>query len=353
MLKRVNEILIGKDIARTGALADAATMKTIQENILEGEVVVLDKNLKVAAIAVTYALSDVLYIAEGTGIVKNYYDEPGTALVAREIILSSAIDGAKVTQYLGGDYSAKVEKIATIGAITSVVAGTEYVLRIVYKDIVEHPGQFEQTYRYTAVTGDASQDVFDGLRARIIKHTGRLSVKGGSRVVGSGSTTLILTGKPIPECTTALTDIDEFTLVDFEVFFNYVDSDYNWQTVVTAGLTYTLGETGNGTWELIRDVEKHAQSYRGVDNRTWFPIQTPAFRTVKDAEYGQIVIEHDTVYRSSDNQYNKETSKSTVIAIDYQSATNDYQGDNIQVRLNSWMASIPNPFAAIAVFPTT
>jgi len=354
MLKGVNEILIGKDITRTAALVDGADVKTIQENIVEGEVVVLNKDFEVAAAAITYSDSDVLYIAEGSSETFDYANEAGTAFSGRRLILSAPINGKGVKLYSGKAYSAKPEQVTTIPAISdSIVAGTEYVLRLVYKDIPEHPGQFTQTYRYVAKSGDTSTDVFDGLRKRIVKHTGRLAIsgKGGSRVTANalGQASLILTGKAIPECTTSVKDIDELTQVYFEAYLNYVDSNGFWTEVglSTAKSTVAHGR-GNGTWEVIRDVEKRAKSYRGIENRIWFPVFEPEFRTLKGAEYGQIVIEHDAEYRSSDNQYNKETSLTTVIAVANETGTN--QGVNIQTRLNAWMTSLPKSFAAIAIF---
>lgn len=344
MFTRPTSLLIGKDISRTAALVDGATMDVVEANIVEGEVVVLDKDFKVAAAAVTYAASEVLYIAEGSADTYNYTNEAGTAVTgARRILVSSPINGASVTSYLGAAYDAKSEAVITIPAISgTITAGTEYVLRLVFKDIVEHPGQFTQTYRYVAKTGDASQDIFDGLRARIAKHK-------GTRVAASGTTTLILTGKPIPEATSKVDQIDDFSMVEFDAFFNYVDSDYNWTEVpLASAITKVAADEGTGTWEKVRDLEKYVKSYRGVTNRIWFPVEQPDFRTVKSAEYGQIVIEHDAPYTTPNNQYTATTKLRTVIAIDNEGGTN--QGVNIQTRLNAWMASLPKGFTALSIF---
>ena len=153
MMTRVNKIFIGKDINRTAQLVDDAAFTVVQTNIKEGEIVVLDKNFAVLAETATYADSNVIYIAEGSSEVVTYTNEAGTSFTSRKIILSDAIDGARVVTYNGKDYAAKSEEVVTIGAISgTITAGTEYVLRIVYNDITEHPGQFTQTYR-CIVTG--------------------------------------------------------------------------------------------------------------------------------------------------------------------------------------------------------
>ena len=346
MLKRVNKIFIGKDINRTAALVDGAALGTVQGNIVEGELVALDENFKVLAATATYTNTKTIYIAEGTSETIKYNNEAGTAFTARKIIVSDPINGSLVKSYKGKVYEAKTEEIVTIGAISgTITAGTEYVLRLVYNDINEHPGQFTSTYRYVAKSGDTSQSIFDGLRKRIAKHTGKLSIGAGARITASGTTTLILTAKAIPGCTTGVNDIDELTMVNFDVYFNYVDNDYNWAEVPVASFTKTNANWGNGSWEAIRDIEKFAMAYKGINNFTIFPVIKPEFRTVKGETYDTLVIEHDIEYRSPDNQYNKQTSVTTMIACPY-TATTGLQLDTLATSLDSWFASIPGKFTA-------
>lgn len=353
MLKRVNEILIGKDIARTVALTTVVDLTVVQENIAEGEVVVLDKDFQIATAAITFDASDHIYLAEGTGEMFNYQLEDGTPKTGMKLLLSEAIHGDRVKVYDGEGYVAKAEQVTVFPAITdTIVPGTEYLIRVVYHDLYERPAPYTETYRYVAKSGDTSQEVYNGLAARVSKYTGKLSVKGGARITADVVTTpgsLILRGKVIPECTTSVNDIDEFTQVYFDAYLNYVDSDGNW-TEVGLGSAPTITEhvRGNGTWEVIRDIEKHAQSYRGVDNRTWFPILTPAMRVEKGAEYGEIVIEQDPLYRSADNQYVKSTPKTEMIAVANEAGLN--QGTTIQATLNAYFATTPKAFPAIAVF---
>lgn len=352
MITKVNKILIGKDIDRTVAVVDGADMTTLQENLVEGEIVVLDKNFNAAIGAgVTYDVTDTIFIAEGSSESFETTNPDGTTLTGRRLIISSPINGAGVTTYNGESYSAKSEAVAVIPAITdTIVAGTEYVLRIVYKgDIAAQvPGQNTETFRYIAKSGDDSDAVLDGLATRVNRRSHNEGIRRGrkSLITASFSTpNLTLTARPVLSCTTSVDDIDELVMNDFDVYLNYVDSDYLWTQVTTSGITYTGADKGVGTWELVRDIEKHAQSYEGIMNRTWFPIIKPAMRTVKGATYDIISIEHDAKFRTPDNQYNKETSLATQIALPVDAG----QATDIVATLNAWMASTPKQFAAISI----
>lgn len=355
MLRKVDKVFIGKYIERDAALVDNATITTVQSNAVEGEVVILDSNYQVmVGASATYANSKEIYIAEGSNEVFTTVNPDGTSLTGRRLILSGSIDGSRVKNYNGTSYSAKVEAAAALPAITdTIVAGTEYVLVVVFKgDLAAmHPGQSKETYRYIAKTGDASTDVYDGLVAKVNKRYKNTITRYNHNLVNAvnNAGVLEITAEEIPSCNNSVDDIDEFVQNQFVVYLNYVDSDYQWSEVTTASaITYTAGERGAGTWQLIRDVEKHAQSYQGVSNRTHFPVIKPAMRVVKSSTYDQIVIEHDTQFRTPDNQYNKETSLVEVIALEKGTGAIAPQGAEVLATLNTWMASTPDAFANIS-----
>ena len=343
MFTRPTSLLIGKDIIRTVAIVDGAALTVVEANVKEGEILVLDKNFKAAVAAITFALSDTIYIAEGSVDTYNYTNEAGTSVTgARRLIVSAPIEGKNVTSYAGKEYTAKSECVVTFPAITgTIVAGTEYVLKLVFKDMVEHPGLFTHTYRYIAKAGDSSQLVLTGLRNRIGKHS-------GARVTASGTTTLVLTGKAIPSSTSSVNSIDEFSMVQFDAILNYVDSDSN-QNNVTHGtaVTKVAAKQGSGTWEQVRDLEKATIGYRGIENRIHFPVAIPDSRVVKGGAYNLITINHDRGYTTPNNQYTATTKLCTIIAINGRLAN---QGLALQVRLNAWMASLPQGFSALSVF---
>jgi len=347
MLKRVNEILIGKDIDR-GTIAAGDSVETVMANILFGEVAVLTQDMVVFDNTTDdYSTTPTIYVVEGTDEDREYVNSiSGATIPVKRIILSSPIDGDRVRTYTKNSYVAKTEQTVSFPAITqTITSGTEFVLRVVYKDMIEHPGQYTETYRYITKIGDASVDIFDGLRKEIMKYKGTLTTKSGARVTGNvlGSATLDLTGKLIPECTGSVKNIDELSQVHFEAFLNYVDNDNQWNEVeLSAPKTYVMATRGYGSWELIRDVEKHAQSYRGVDNRIWFPIALPEIRVQKHGQYNTIVIEHQRDYKSADNQYSKETDLSTILAFEKAlGAPTTHQGTLVEADLDKWMASLP------------
>ena len=351
MIQRTNKLLIGKDISRdahlcvAGASAAAFTKTT---GIEDGEVIVLDKNLSILAAGKTIADTDTIFICQGTGDTYDYTDEEGTAVsTVRKIILSDPIEGKLVKKFTGTSYDAKSEQIDTYTLTGLVpVVGTEYFVRIVYKDMNEHPGQFTQTYRIIATDALLATFVV-AMNAKINAHSGRRV-----NCTTNTTTTLVLTGRAIPGCTTGTSDLEEFRMVEFESFLNYIDSDGNWaiNTATAPSPVRTVADYGVGTWELIRDMEKRALPYLGVHNFTMFPVQVPTVRVVKDETYDMIVIEHDKSYVSPDNQYVKQAPLTTVLAIaDNAAGPASNQAGDILAVLNPWMASCPGAFDNITI----
>jgi hypothetical protein len=337
MLNRVTSLLTGKDIDRSAGVVAGEAVVAFADGanaLASGEVVVLDKNLKVLAAGSTVADTDMIYVAQGTA---NTYDV-GSLTGVREILLSDPIEGSKVKGYRGQSYTPKTEQTSSLTLTGLVpVAGTEYIVRIIYKDITEHPGQFTHTYRYVATAADASDvDVFGAaIAAKINAHSGR---RVNATYTADVVDTLVLTGREISECTSSLNDIDKFSMVEFDVFYNYVDSDGNWQIWPSTSTTVTTvaAVQGSGNWEQVRDIEKSILSHRGVTNTIHFPVRKPDFATVVDTEYDLIVIEHDKSYQSPDNAYVKQTALTTIIAL----PSGALQTNNILGQLNPYMASV-------------
>lgn len=351
MLKRVDKILIGKDISRTAALILYKADGT--PNLADGEIVVLDKNMKILVAGSTITDTDTIYIIQGTGDTYNYADADGTAVTSvRRFITSDPIEGKLVKSWKGLSYDAKSEEtnIFTIAGFTPVV-GTEYAVRIVYKDVNEHPGQFTQTIRHVATS--ATLDTFG---AAFVAAITAADAKGKLRVTAAysaGSDTITLTAKAIPECTTALTDIDKFSQVRFDAFYYYISVAADatlgqwveWGTTSKAN-TGVVADHGVGTWEQVRDLEKSQKGHRGFTNRTSFPVREPTTYAVKSATYDLLVIEHDKSYRSSDD-WAKQAPLTTIVAIPVPS-TGTQMTDVLAV-LNTWFASCPGAFDTVAV----
>jgi hypothetical protein len=345
MINRVSSLLIGKDISRDAQVVAGAQLDTIVKStgLAAGEIVVLDKDKKVMASGATIADTDTIYIVQSYAETFDYTNVAGTAVTGnRKIKMSGPIVGAKVKNYFGKAYTAKAEQTAQVDLTGwTPVVGTEYIIRIVYKDLNEHPGRFTQTYRHVATTTTLDTEGA-ALAAKVNAHA-------GSRVTATYTTNtdvLLLTAKEIPESCTALTDIDYFRMVEFDVYFNYVTSAGVWATIPSTSttVTYSAANPGSGNWEQIRDLEKQVQPHRGITNVTHFPVIEPAMETVVDSNYDMIVIEHEVPYQSPDNQYVKDAPQTTVLAV----VDGASQMTDILAQLNPWMASCPGAFANIS-----
>lgn len=329
MIDRVNKVLIGKNISRTAS----AVLTGASQAAAEGEIFVLDKNKNILTPGATIDDTDTIYIAEIVGDTFSYVTEStGTSVTGvKKYITSDPIQGNRVKTFIGRAYTASVEQVVTIdGSTFAPVVGTEYAIRVVYTDTFERPGQVTATYRVTS-TSTSSDTLWQQFVTKINKHTNR-------RVTASGTTELVLTGRVMPfDRTDDVNAIDEYYQVTFKAFLysnNFGDST----------VTYTTRPTsGQGIWQKVRDAEKKALSYKGIMNRTLFPVQMPAMRTVKSATYNCIVIEHDKTYTAPDS-YNKDTRLTTEIYI----PTAAGQMANVLAVLNPWMNSTPNALASVS-----
>jgi hypothetical protein len=352
MLNRVNKILIGKDISRNASAVAGANIKTLVSALADGEVLVLDKNKDVLAAGATIADSDTIYICQATSKTFDYTNELGTAVTgARELIFSDPIQGKHVRSYKGQSYAAATEcSVAyVLTALHPVTLGREYFIRLVYTDMEEYPSQFTQTYRYTAVAGDVSAiDTFGAnFAAKINAHAGRRV----QATYTDGTDTLLITGKAVPESTGSTADIDEYKQVTFKAFFNYVDSTGKWQAAGVTSTTAVVADPGQGTWPVVRDIEKWQFPYKGVSNFTAWPIIVPAFSTVAGAFYDLIVIEHEQEYMSPGINTYQTTTLTTIIALATASTgiNASTQKASVLAQLNPWMASVPGHFASVTI----
>lgn len=328
MINRVNKVLIGKDITRTAALT-SSTLYTGTNGPADGEIIVLDSNKKILAAGATIADSPVIYIAEATSDTYNYVSETGSTTVTgvRRLILSSPITGNDVTSYVGKAYTAATEQVVTITPTLTPVVGTEYVLRIVYTDTREHPGQVTATYRYVATTATLA-DLLTAINAKINKDTHRRVDATG------GTTTIVLTGRVLPwDVTDSVNALDRYQQVNFKAFL----ISNNWGTATTPIVYTTRPYPGEGTWQRVRDTEQDQLGYRGVHSLITFPYDAPAMRVVYGETYDCIAIEHNVSYQSPDNQYVKRAPVTTEIYIP-NTATSNQMTDVLTV-LNPWMES--------------
>lgn len=204
------------------------------------------------------------------------------------------------------NFVAKAEdKIVITATNVTPEIGHRYVLRLVYNDIYEAPGQFTHTYEVIAKT-TAPKDLIDAFVKKINKHK-------EARVTASASAAVLtLTAKEIPY-NEGITLDHGYTQVSVEAFM--------WTTIPSgllsnvmypiANLTIakTQGTPGKGNPYIVRDREDAAMGYRGITHRAngIYPYIAPEFRSDLSAEYDTVTMEWDNKYLSDDNQYIKTT----------------------------------------------
>lgn len=343
MMKNVNSVIVTKNIARTGTVTYA--------NIADGEVVVLDKNKNIITTTANadINLTDVIYIARGTNEVNTITLPDGTTQSRRKLVTSAPIKGRNIKNVTSKVYTAAQEKVAKLAMSFTVTAGAVYALRLSYRDLYQHPGLFSYTYRVTADASDTVTTIAAKFAVLINKHK-------DTRVSAVASTTnLTLTGLSIPNETS--TAIDEYTQVNFLVFlysanFGATTITYNDNATGASTLSVSVFGEGFGTPKLVRDREKHALSYRGITNRTVFPIIIPDLTVDMSAQYNTIIITADNEYLTPDNQKLETTPISVEIYCAESAATtgtNASQTADIVAKLNNYFASTENFPAATIV----
>jgi len=329
MLTRVNSVLIGRDIARTAGLS--FNQAGANDTCADGEIFLLDRDFQYIAAPFDMTDTDIIYVAQGTS--ETFVD--GTGVTRRVVRVSAPIQGNHIKSVVESIFAADTPKVATLaGAGFVPIVGREYILRMVYKDVISEdtPGEFVQTWNHIATTNVAA-DLWTAFAALITADT-------SARVSAVAGANLVLTGVALSGQT--LNDIDKHFLVDFETFLMESDGVLIYNPNVT--ITYTGPVFGVGTWQALRDMEKAAKGYEGITNMTHFPVpsRVTSWYTVQSETYDYIVIEHNAEYLSPDTLgYNKLEKLTTVIAIPHGAA----QIADVKADLNSWGASTMKPFA--------
>ena len=198
------------------------------------------------------------------------------------------------------------------GTSATVVIGHRYVLRIVYKDMYEAPGQFTHTYEAIATT-ETADDLGNALLKKINKHANR-------RVNATfASHKLTLTALPKDD-NEGVYSLNEYSVVSMEASL-YVTipgallSNVP-EAVPGATITKTAGKPGKGYWKQVRDMEVRMLGYKGHVFTDAYPIIEPKRNVTEGASYDYITIENDNLYLSPDNQYIKTTPLTTELYVE-------------------------------------
>lgn len=308
MITRVDTVLIGKKCPIAYTTVDA---------LAKGDVALFDENRALIKDQDGALKASTIYVGVCTGDMTVTMPD-GTSSTKKVVEYSNAIQKASKPSYVMGDYKAPVaEEIEIDLTSAKPVIGHRYVLRIVYKDLYEAPGQFTHTYE-TVATSEVADDLGEALLKKINKHANR-------RVTATfASHKLTLTAMPKDD-NEGVYSLNEYSVVSMEASL-YVTipgallSNVP-EAVPGATIKKTAGHPGKGYWKQVRDMEVRMLGYKGHVFTDAYPAIEPKRNVEEGFTYDYFTIENDNLYLSPDNQYIKTTPLTTEVYIE-RNATN-------------------------------
>lgn len=303
MITKVDTVLIGKT---------CPTSYTAVNSLTQGDVALFDENKNLIRDEAGAVKASTVYIGvAGENMTIALPD--GTSTTRRSVEYSNAIQKASKPSYVIGEHVAPVEEKIEIDLTSAtVVIGHRYVLRIVYKDIYEAPGQFTHTYEVVATT-ETADDLGNALLKKINKHANR-------RVSATfKSHKLTLTALPKDD-NEGIYSLNEYSVVSMEASLYVTIPGALLSNVPEAvpgvTITKTAGKPGKGYWKQVRDAEVRMLGYKGHVFTDAYPIVEPKRNVTEGVSYDYITIENDNLYLSPDNQYIKTTPLITELYVE-------------------------------------
>lgn len=302
MIQHVNTVLIGKTLPSAYTTADALTA---------GDVALFDQNRAIIKTADDAAKATSLYIGVAQNKVKVTMPD-GSVADKANIKFGNEIQKNSNPSAVIGKYVAPVqdEIVITLTGAT-IIAGHRYVLRIVYKDMYEAPGQFTHTYEVFAANTTAA-DLAAAIVKKINKHANR-------RVNASASAAVITLTAMEKDDNNGVYSLNEYSVVDMEaslyvtipgaILSNQPDA------IPGAKIVKTPGNPGKGYWKQVRDAEVRYMGYQGHVFTGAYPEVVQDRMVEQDATYDYITVENDNKYLSNDNQYIKTTPLTTELYV--------------------------------------
>lgn len=307
MITRTDTVLIGKT---------CPTSYTTVDDLTQGAVALFDENKNLIENETSAVKASTVYIGVA-GDNMTIALPNGTSTTKRSVEYSNAIQKASKPSYVMGDYEAPVEEKIEIDLTSAKpVIGHRYVLRIVYKDLYEAPGQFTHTYEVIAST-ETADALGNALLAKINKHANRRV----SATFVNHKLTLTAMEKDDNE---GVNSLNEYSVVSMEASL-YVTipgallSNVP-EAVPGATITKTAGKPGKGYWKQVRDMEVRMLGYKGHVFTDAYPAIEPKRNVEEGSTYDYFTIENDNLYLSPDNQYIKTTPLTTEVYIEHNAA---------------------------------
>lgn len=291
MLQHVNSVLISNTTNITAGAINAVALA-------KGALVAV--NDKGALINPTAAITDTTYVK--FGVVRSVID---SAKKIYDIKWGNPIQkqGVKSIAYTTKSVTPVQDKVVITLTNAEIVAGHRYVLRVVYKDIHEAPGQFTHTYEVFAANTTAS-DLASAIVAKINKHKNR-------RIDASASAAVITLTAKAKDDNNGVYSLNEYSTVSMQasLYVTIPGALLSNQPEAVKGATIvkTPGNPGKGYWKQVRDAEVRYMGYEGHVFTGAYPQVMQDMMTVEDAAYATLTISNENAFLSNDNQYIKNT----------------------------------------------
>lgn len=310
MITRVDSVMIGKKVPTAYTTVDALNV---------GEVALFDENKVLIKDQDAALKASTIYVGVCTGDMTITLPN-GTSSTKKVVEYSNAIQKASKPSYVMSEYEAPVaEKIEIDLTNVKPVIGHRYVLRIVYKDLYEAPGQFTHTYE-TVATTEVADDLGNALLKKINKHANRRV----NAVFSNNKLALTAMEKDDNE---GVYSLNEYSVVSMEASL-YVTipgallSNVP-ESVPGATINKIAGKPGKGFWKQVRDMEVRMLGYKGHVFTDAYPIIEPKRFVTEGATYDYFTIENDNLYLSPDNQYIKTTPLTTEVYIEHNGSNDE------------------------------
>lgn len=305
MLQYVNSVLVGK--------AQSATAKTMATAVA-GDILMFDEFGALLDTQAKAAATDKVKLGLVSDKVQSYVKADGTTSTIKVIQYSNIIDRKSIRNYSPFVYTAVKEDSVVIDFKTFVpVVGNRYVLRIIYKDLYEHPGQFTHTYEVIASTATLA-DLINKFTLQINKDTRR-------RVLATSTASAITLTALAKDDNEGKESINIYTQVCADAVLYYTNpnatgfASKNKYPLSGVTIVKTSGTAGKGNAKLIRDREQAALSYRGIMNRTWWPVIKPELNVDLSGKYDGFVLEFEPEHRTAEDGFRKTKQSVEVYAL--------------------------------------
>lgn len=252
-----------------------------------GDVALFDENKVLIKTAAEAVKASAVYIGV-CGKKVNITLPNGSAASKNVFEYSNPIQKASKPSYVIGEYEAPVqEKVEIDFTNASVVIGHRYVLRIVYKDAYEAPGQFTHTYEAIA-TSETADDLGNALLKKINAHANR-------RITAAFALHKLTLTAMEKDDNEGVNSLNEYSIVSMSASL-YVTIPGALLSNVPESVPGVVikdveGKPGKGYWKQVRDAEVRMMGYKGIVMTGAYPSIEQDRKVSEGATYDYVTIE--------------------------------------------------------------